>query len=90
MRPRRGVTRVTLKDIATRTGYTANTVSRALKDKEDIGAETRKSIQEIAREMGYISDSIAASLRTGRPAPSPSCLETSPIPTSPSSRGKSS
>jgi LacI family transcriptional regulator len=58
--------RVTLKDIAARTGYTANTVSRALKDKEDIGAETRKSIQEIAREMGYISDSLAAALRTGQ------------------------
>ena len=58
--------RVTLKDIAARTGYTANTVSRALKDKQDIGAETRKSIQEIAREMGYISDSLAAALRTGQ------------------------
>ena len=66
MRPKRGVMRVTLKDIAARTGYTANTVSRALKDKEDIGAETRKSIQEIAREMGYISDSLAAALRTGQ------------------------
>ena len=66
MRRRRGVMRVTLKDIATRAGYTANTVSRALKDKEDIGAETRKSIQGIAEEMGYISDSIAASLRTGQ------------------------
>ena len=66
MRRRGGATRVTLKDIAARTGYTANTVSRALKDKEDIGAETRRSIQEIAREMGYISDSIAASLRTGQ------------------------
>jgi len=57
--------RVTLKHIAERTGYTANTISRALKDKDDIAAETRKRIQETAREMGYIGDSIAGALRTG-------------------------
>ena len=32
MRRGRGVVRVTLKDIAEKTGYTANTISRALKD----------------------------------------------------------
>jgi LacI family transcriptional regulator len=60
-----GVARVTLKDIAERTGYTANTISRALKDKDDIAVATRKRIQETAREMGYIGDSIAGALRTG-------------------------
>ncbi len=57
--------RVTLKDIAERVGYTQNTVSRALKDKDDIGVETRRRIQEAAREMGYILDTIAGSLRSG-------------------------
>jgi len=66
MRRASGVVRVTLKDIAERTGYTANTISRALKDKDDIAVETRKRIQETAREMGYISDSIAGALRTGQ------------------------
>ena len=65
MRRRQEVVRITLKDIAEQTGYTANTISRALKDKDDIAPETRKRIQETAREMGYISDSIAGSLRTG-------------------------
>ncbi len=65
MRRGRGAVRVTLKDIAERTGYTANTISRALKDKDDIAAETRKRIQETASAMGYISDSIAGALRTG-------------------------
>ncbi len=32
--------RVTLEDIARKTGYTINTVSRALKNKEDISPET--------------------------------------------------
>ena len=65
MRRRQEVVRITLKDIAEQTGYTANTISRALKDKDDIAPETRKRIQETARDMGYISDSIAGSLRTG-------------------------
>ncbi|MBB6733816.1 LacI family DNA-binding transcriptional regulator [Cohnella zeiphila] len=57
--------RVTLKDIAERTNYTINTVSRALKDKEDIALETRKKIQRLAKEMGYIENSVAGSLRSG-------------------------
>ena len=32
--------RVTLQDIANATGFTVNTVSRALKNKEDISRET--------------------------------------------------
>ncbi len=65
MRRAPGLVRVTLKDIALRTGYATNTISRALKDKDDIGLETRKRIQETAREMGYIGDSIAGALRSG-------------------------
>ena len=56
---------VTLKDIAARAGYTINTVSRALKDKDDIAVETRKRIQEIAEDMGYIRDTLAGALRSG-------------------------
>ncbi|OQB98492.1 MAG: HTH-type transcriptional regulator DegA [Spirochaetes bacterium ADurb.Bin110] len=57
--------RVTLKDIAAKTGYTINTVSRALKNKDDISLQTRQKIQEVAKEMGYIGDSIAGALRSG-------------------------
>lgn len=57
--------KVTLKDIAKKTGYSINTVSRALKDKEDISAATRKMIQDTAKEMGYINNSVASSLRSG-------------------------
>ena len=58
--------RVTLQDIANATGYTVNTVSRALKNKEDIGRETCAHIQQVAREMGYVRNFIASSLRSGR------------------------
>ncbi len=56
---------VTIKDIAKRTGYSANTVSHALRDKDDISEATKKKIREIAREMGYVNNALAASLRLG-------------------------
>ena len=58
--------RVTLQDIAKATGFTVNTVSRALKNKEDISRETCLHIQQVAREMGYVRNYIASSLRSGR------------------------
>lgn len=57
---------VTLRDIAERTGYTVNTVSRALKHREDIAKSTIEYICSVAEDMGYINDSIASSMRTGR------------------------
>ena len=58
--------RVTLQDVARATGYTANTVSRALKNKSDISAETCRKIQNAAREMGYVRNEMAGSLRSGQ------------------------
>ncbi len=58
--------RVTLTDVAKATGYTPNTVSRALKNKSDISVQTREHIQKVAREMGYVRNYIASSLRSGR------------------------
>jgi len=58
--------RTTLQDIAERTGFTVNTVSRALKDKSDISLATREHIKAIADEMGYVRNRAASSLRSGR------------------------
>lgn len=58
--------RVTLQDIAERTGVTVNTVSRALKNKPDISPATCQRIQQVAREMGYVRNYAASSLRSGR------------------------
>lgn len=57
--------RVTMKDIALKTGFTVNTVSRALKSNDEISEATRELICKTAKEMGYIGDSIAGSLRSG-------------------------
>lgn len=58
--------RVTLEDIAAETGYTINTVSRALKNKPDIARATCESIQQVADRMGYVRNYMASSLRSGR------------------------
>lgn len=58
--------RVTLYDIAVKTGYSVNTVSRALRGMSDISEQTTASIRRVAREMGYMGNQIASSLRSGR------------------------
>lgn len=57
--------KVTLKDLATKAGLSANTISRALKDKDDIAVATRQMIKELAKEMGYVGNALAGSLRSG-------------------------
>ncbi len=57
---------VTLADIAKETGFSVNTVSHALHDKKDISAKTKERIQAVAKEMGYIRNSSASSLRSGK------------------------
>ncbi len=57
--------RVLLRDIALKSGLTINTVSRALKDKDDISEKTKSYVKALALEMGYIPDAVASSLRSG-------------------------
>lgn len=58
--------RATLKTIAEATGFALTTVSRALKNEPDIGAETRAKVQAVAAQLGYRPDRAARGLRTGR------------------------
>lgn len=60
-----GKKRVTLSDIAHATGYSINAVSRALRNMDDIGADTTSYIQSTAKRMGYVANRAAASLRNG-------------------------
>ncbi len=66
MKKMTGEKRVTLQDIAQETGYSINTVSRALRNKSDISQDTCKAIQRVAARMGYSINQIASSLRSGR------------------------
>lgn len=58
--------RPTLKTIAFMTGLAVTTVSRALKDAPEIGPETRKRVQLIARQIGYRPNRAGIRLRTGK------------------------
>ena len=43
--------RATIRDVAKKAGVSITTVSKALNDYTDVNPETRKRIQEIARQM---------------------------------------
>ncbi|GAB1482416.1 LacI family DNA-binding transcriptional regulator [Treponema sp.] len=55
---------VTIYDIAKKTGFSAPTVSKALNDQSDIGAETKAVIVETAKKLGYIPNPNAKGLIT--------------------------
>ncbi|MBO4940957.1 MAG: LacI family DNA-binding transcriptional regulator [Clostridia bacterium] len=57
---------ITLADIAAKTGFSINTVSHALHDKPDISQKTKDYIIKTANEIGYIANSSASSLRSGK------------------------
>lgn len=57
--------KITLKRIAEETGFSVNSVSRALKDMPDISKETRDLIKAKAQELGYIGNMLASSMRSG-------------------------
>lgn len=56
----------TLKTISELSGLAVPTVSRALHDAPDIGAETKKRVRRIAREIGYVPNRAGVRLKTGK------------------------
>lgn len=57
---------VSMKDIARRCGVSVATVSKALNDQPDIGADTRARIQKTAEELGYVTNAAARALKANR------------------------
>jgi len=58
--------RPTLKTIAFMTGLGITTVSRALKNAPDIGAETKERVRLVAAQVGYYPNRAGVRLRTGK------------------------
>jgi LacI family transcriptional regulator len=54
---------VRLKDIAAHAGVSVMTVSKALRDAKDVSPQTKARLQLLARQMGYVPDAMAQSLR---------------------------
>lgn len=57
---------VSMKDIALRCGVSVATVSKALNGQPDIGEETRRRVEQAAKELGYLSNAAARALKTNR------------------------
>src|SRR5260370_2017607 len=55
--------RPTLRDVSARTGLSAFSVSRALKGEKGVSEETRARVQAAAREVGYVANGLARSLK---------------------------
>ena len=58
--------RPTLKTIARISGLAVTTVSRAMRDESDIGADTKELVARIAEAIGYVPNRAGLRLRTGR------------------------
>ncbi|MGQ9856457.1 MAG: LacI family DNA-binding transcriptional regulator [Fervidobacterium sp.] len=56
---------VTIHDVAKAAGVSINTVSRALNNRPDINPQTKAKVLKVAKELGYIKDATALSLRYG-------------------------
>lgn len=57
---------VSMKDIALRCEVSVATVSKALNGQPDIGEETRRRVEKVAKEMGYMTNAAARALKTNR------------------------
>ncbi len=57
---------VTMSDIARELGVSVNTVSRAIRGKDDISEITTRKIEEKVNELGFIRNFSASSLRTNK------------------------
>ncbi|HVY51978.1 MAG TPA: LacI family DNA-binding transcriptional regulator [Devosia sp.] len=62
----RGDRRVRVEDVAREAGVSPITVSRVLRTPELVKPETRQRVLEAVAHTGYVVDSIASSLRSGR------------------------
>lgn len=66
----------TLKTISQLSGLAVPTVSRALNDAPDIGADTKKLVRKIAEGVGYVPNRAGVRLRTGRTNVIALCIST--------------
>jgi LacI family transcriptional regulator len=55
-----------LADVAERAGVSLGTASRALNGRGELSEETRRSVQQVADELGFRPSPVARSLRSGR------------------------
>lgn len=57
---------VTIKDVSDRAGVAISTVSRVLNGLDRVSDETRIKVEKAVEELGYVKNSLAASMKTGK------------------------
>ncbi|MBN2305430.1 MAG: LacI family DNA-binding transcriptional regulator [Anaerolineae bacterium] len=60
------MTRVTIKEIAQKTGLSIATVSRVVNNHPDVSKQTRRRVQQVIDELDYAPNAVARSLIQGR------------------------
>lgn len=55
--------KITIKDVAKALGVSTSTVSRALRDSYEIGAETKKRVLEYSQKVNFTPNQMASSLK---------------------------
>ena len=65
-RQKRAYQSVTIRDVAERAGVAVSTVSRVLNGLDRVSEETRRRVEQAARELSYVPNNIAASMVTGQ------------------------
>ena len=63
----KGTQRITLREVAQETGFSVNTVSKALRDAPDLSVQTKRLIQDTAKRLGYVVNNMASALRSETP-----------------------
>ncbi len=58
--------KLTIKDIASKSGISRSTVSRVLSDNPNVNAETRARVRSVIKAMNYIPNRLAQGLVTGK------------------------
>ena len=61
----KGMQRITLREVAQETGFSVNTISKALRDAPDLSVQTKRLIQDTAKRLGYVANNMASALRSG-------------------------
>jgi DNA-binding LacI/PurR family transcriptional regulator len=57
---------VSIKEVAARCGVSRATVSKALNGYIDVNESTKEKVMNVAKEMGYVPNSVARALKTNR------------------------
>lgn len=62
----RNLKKLTIKDIASKSGISRSTVSRVLSDNPHVNEQTRARVRSVIKEMNYIPNRLAQGLVTGK------------------------